>query len=156
MEIVTVVLEGELAHRDSLGTVRTLGPGEVQRMTAGTGITHSEFNPSATEPVHLYQIWLFPERRGLPPSYDQRAFPAEERRDRLRPVATPDGADGSLVIGQDARVLLGTLDQGVTVEHGLATGRHGWVQVLRGSVTLNGVRLEAGDGAAVSEEESLR
>ena len=112
MEIVTYVLDGGLAHRDSLGTGSMIRPGELQRMTAGTGITHSEFNPSATEPVHLYQIWLLPEREGLEPSYEQRAFPEEERHNRLRLVASPDGQDGSLTIRQDARLYLATLDGG--------------------------------------------
>ena len=112
MEIVTYVLDGALAHRDSLGTGSTIRPGELQRMTAGTGIMHSEFNPSETEPVHLYQIWLLPEREGLEPSYEQRAFPEEERHNRLRLVASPDGRDGSLTIRQDARLYLGSLDGG--------------------------------------------
>lgn len=155
MEILTVVLSGSLAHRDSLGTLRTLGPGEVQRMTAGTGITHSEFNASTSEPVHLYQVWLFPRERGLPPAYDQRGFPEAGRRNRLQPVATPDGAGSSLTIAQDARVFLANVDAGHAVRHALAPGRHAWLQVLRGRVALNGTPLEAGDGAAVSDEPSL-
>src|SRR3954469_3116803 len=138
MEIVTYVLDGALSHRDSLGTGSTIRPGELQRMTAGTGITHSEYNPSDSEPVHLYQIWLLPEREGLEPSYEQRAFPEEERHNRLRLVASPGGEDGSLTIRQDARLLLGTLDEGREVSHGLTPGRHAWLQVLRGDVTLNG------------------
>jgi redox-sensitive bicupin YhaK (pirin superfamily) len=130
MEIVTYVLSGALAHRDSLGTGSTIRPGELQRMTAGTGITHSEFNPSDAEPVHLYQIWLLPEREGLEPSYEQRAFPEDERRNRLRLVASPDGQDGSLSIRQDARLYLATLDGGREASHELAPGRHAWVQVL--------------------------
>ncbi len=149
MEIVTYVLSGALAHRDSLGTGSTLRPGELQRMTAGTGITHSEFNPSPTEPVHLYQIWLLPDREGLKPSYEQRAFPEEEQQNRLRLVASPDGSDGSLTIRQDARLFLATLDGDREVAHEVASGRHGWVQVLRGGVSLNGLTLSAGDGAAV-------
>jgi quercetin 2,3-dioxygenase len=155
MEIVTYVLSGALAHRDSLGTGSTILPGELQRMTAGTGIRHSEFNPSATEPVHLYQIWLLPEREGLEPSYEQRAFPEDERRNRLRLVASPDGRDGSLTIRQDARLYLSTLDEGREVSLSLATDRHAWVQVLRGGVDLNGLALSAGDGAAVSDESGL-
>jgi redox-sensitive bicupin YhaK (pirin superfamily) len=155
MEIVTYVLEGALAHKDSLGNGAVLRPGEFQRMTAGTGIEHSEFNPSETEPVHLYQIWLFPETRGLTPSYDQRAFPDEEREGKLRVVASPDGRDGSLTIRQNAEVYLATLDAGEQVEHLLKPGRHAWVQVLRGRIQLNGIDLSTSDGAAVSEEIAL-
>ncbi len=155
MEIVTYVLEGALAHRDSLGSGDVLQSGELQRMTAGTGISHSEFNASPTEPVHLYQIWLLPEHKGLEPSYEQKAFPLAERHDRLRLVASPDGHDGSLTIRQDARLYLGSLDQDREVTYALAGHRHAWLQVLRGRVTLNGVALSAGDGAAVSEESAL-
>jgi redox-sensitive bicupin YhaK (pirin superfamily) len=155
MEIVTYVLDGALAHRDSLGTGSTIRPGELQRMTAGTGIRHSEFNPSESEPVHLYQIWLLPEREGLEPSYEQRAFPEGERHNRLRLVASPDGQDGSLTIRQDARLYLATMDGGPEVRHELTPGRHAWLQVLRGGVDLNGSTLSAGDGAAVSEESYL-
>jgi quercetin 2,3-dioxygenase len=155
MEIVTYVLDGALAHRDSLGTGSTIRPGELQRMTAGTGIRHSEFNPSEAEPVHLYQIWLLPEREGLEPSYEQRTFPEEERHNRLRLVASPDGQGGSLTIRQDARLYLASLDGGREVRHELTPGRHAWLQVLRGGVALDGSTLSAGDGAAVSEESSL-
>jgi redox-sensitive bicupin YhaK (pirin superfamily) len=155
MEIVTYVLAGALAHRDSLGSGSTLRPGELQRMTAGTGITHSEFNPSDTEPVHFYQIWLEPEREGLEPSYEQKAFPEEERRNWLRLVASPDGREGSLTIRQDARLYLASLDGGRDVRHEVSPGRHAWLQVLRGDVSLNGLPLSAGDGAAVSAESSL-
>jgi quercetin 2,3-dioxygenase len=155
MEIVTYVLSGALQHRDSLGTGSTIRPGELQRMTAGTGIRHSEFNPSDAEPVHLYQIWLLPEREGLEPSYEQRAFPESERLNRLRLVASPDGQDGSLAIRQDARLYLATLDGGREVSHGLAPGRHAWLQVLRGAVDVDGVGLAAGDGAALSAESGL-
>jgi quercetin 2,3-dioxygenase len=155
MEIVTYVLEGALAHKDSLGNGSVLRPGEFQRMTAGTGIEHSEFNPSDSEPVHLYQIWLFPERRGLAPSYDQRAFADRERQGKLRVVASPDGRDGSLTIHQDAEVFLTTLDVGNQVTHELAPGRHAWIQVLRGAVKLRDIPLSAGDGAAVSDESHV-
>ncbi len=155
MEIVTYVLSGSLAHRDSLGTGSTIRPGELQRMTAGTGISHSEFNPSQSEPVHLYQIWLLPEREGLEPSYEQREFPEEERHNRLRLVASPDGADGSLTIRQDAELYLASLDGGSELHHELAPGRHAWLQLLRGSAHLNGHSLEAGDGAAVGAEPDL-
>ena len=150
MEIITYVLAGALAHKDSLGHGEVLRPGELQHMSAGTGIQHSEFNPSDTEPVHLYQIWLFPERRGLTPSYGQRAFPEAERRNRLRLVASPDGADGSLTIRQDARLYLASLDAGREVNHAVAPDRHAWLQVLRGGVQLGDARLAAGDGAALS------
>ncbi len=155
MEIVTYVLEGGLAHRDSLGTGSTIVPGELQRMTAGTGIAHSEANASPDRPVHLYQIWLYPERDGLEPSYEQKAFPEEERRNRLRLVASPDGSDGSLSVRQDARLYLASLDDAVSATMPLKEGRHGWVQVLRGSIELNGQALSAGDGASASEERSL-
>ena len=155
MEIVTYVLDGALEHRDSLGTGSTIRPGELQRMTAGTGITHSEFNPSLTEPVHLYQIWLLPEREGLEPSYEQKVFPESERRNRLRLVASPDGRDGSLTIRQDARLFLASLDGGREVSHELSPGRHAWLQVLRGGVVLNGLALSPGDGAAITEESVL-
>jgi redox-sensitive bicupin YhaK (pirin superfamily) len=155
MEIVTYVLSGALAHRDSLGTGSTLRPGELQRMTAGTGITHSEFNPSPTEPVHFYQIWLLPEQEGLEPSYEQKAFPEAERRNRLRLVASPEGRDGSLTIRQDARLFLASLDQGHEVSYDVPTGRHAWLQVLRGGVVLNGLPLSPGDGAAITDESVL-
>jgi quercetin 2,3-dioxygenase len=155
MEIVTYVLDGALEHRDSLGSGGTIRPGELQRMTAGTGIVHSEANPSPTEPVHLYQIWILPERAGLPPSYEQRAFPEEERYNQLRLVASPDGREGSLTIRQDASLRLGTLDAGREVSHAMAPGRHAWLQVLRGAVRLNDQPLAEGDGAAVSEEPML-
>ena len=155
MEIITYVLEGALEHRDSLGTGLTLRPGEFQRMSAGTGIRHSEFNPSSTEPVHLYQIWLFPNQKGLPPSYEQKAFPEEERRGRLRLVASPNAEDGSLRIHQDARVYLATLETNQEVRHELPPGRYAWLQVLLGSVILHGHMLATSDGAAVSDETSL-
>jgi len=155
MEIVTYVLEGALAHRDSMGNGSILRPGELQHMTAGTGIRHSEFNPSDQQEVHLYQIWLLPERRGLKPSYEQKAFSEEERRGRLRLVASPTGEEGSLLIHQDARLYLSTVHAGETVAHTLKPGRHAWLQVLRGQVSLNDHSISAGDGAAVSEEEKL-
>jgi redox-sensitive bicupin YhaK (pirin superfamily) len=156
MEIITYVLDGALAHRDSMGNGAALRPGELQHMTAGTGVRHSEFNPSEEEWVHLYQIWLLPERKGLPPSYEQKAFSEAERRNTLRLVASPTGEDGSLTIRQDARLYLATLQAGATVAHALNPGRHAWLQVLRGEVALNGQRLAAGDGAAVSGEQQLQ
>lgn len=155
MEIVTYVLSGALEHKDSMGNGEVLRPGEFQRMSAGTGITHSEFNPSRSEPVHLYQIWLLPERRGIAPSYEQKRFAEDERRNRLRLVASRDANDGALLIHQDARIYLSTLNDGATVEHGLAPGRHAWLQVLRGGVSLNGKSLSTSDGAAISDERLL-
>ncbi len=155
MEIVTYVLDGALEHRDSMGHGAVLRPGELQHMTAGTGVMHSEFNPSDRDEVHLYQIWLLPERKGLPPTYEQKAFPEGERLGRLRLVASPGGEDGSLTIRQDARLYLATLRAGERVAHALESGRHAWLQVLRGRVALNGQPLSAGDGAAVSQEEKV-
>lgn len=155
MEIVTYVLEGALRHEDSLGHGETLHAGEFQRMSAGTGIAHSEFNPSPTEPVHLYQIWLFPERKGIEPSYEQQRFPEAELRDALRLVAAPDGTDGALRIAQDARIRLGRLSSGAVVEHVLQPDRHAWLQVLRGRIALGDETLEAGDGVAASDEPRL-
>jgi redox-sensitive bicupin YhaK (pirin superfamily) len=155
MEIISYVLEGELEHKDSLGHGEVLRPGEFQRMTAGTGVRHSEFNPSSTLPVHFYQIWLLPDRRGHPPSYEQKAFPDAERKGKLRLVASPGGRDGSLRIHQSAEVFLSSVDSGQTVTHALTTGRYAWLQVLRGSVHLNGVALGAGDGAAVWDEANM-
>ncbi len=156
MEIVTYVLSGALEHKDSMGNGEVLRPGEFQRMSAGTGITHSEFNPSDTDPVHLYQIWLFPERKGIEPSYEQKRFPEEERRNRLRLVASQDAAEGSLLVHQDARIFLSSLDGGNAVTHKLDAGRHAWLQVLRGSVLLNDLELNTSDGAAISEEAEIR
>jgi redox-sensitive bicupin YhaK (pirin superfamily) len=155
MEIVTYVLEGALEHKDSIGNGEVLRPGEFQRMSAGTGITHSEFNPSATEPVHLYQIWLLPERKGIEPSYEQKRFPDSERHNQLRLVASRDASDGSLLIHQDARIYLSQLDTGESVGQSLSPGRFAWLQVLRGQVSLNGVALDTSDGAAVSDETML-
>ncbi|MBX3425745.1 MAG: pirin family protein [Pirellulales bacterium] len=156
MEIVSYVLEGALEHRDSMGNGEVLSPGEFQRNTAGTGITHSEFNPSAKDLLHFYQIWLFPEKKGLPPSYEQKGFPVEERLNRLCLVAAPDGADGALMIHQDARIFLSQLEAGQSLEHPIAAGRYAWLQVLRGQVTANGEALTTSDGAAVSDERALR
>lgn len=155
MEIVTLVLEGELAHKDSLGNGSVLRPGELQRMTAGTGVRHSEFNPSDRELVHFYQVWLLPARTGLPPGYEQRAFGDDEKRGRWRLVASPDGRDGSLTIHLDANLYLSELEDGQQLTHEPEPGRHSWLQVLRGRVELNGRPLSAGDGAAVSDEPAL-
>jgi redox-sensitive bicupin YhaK (pirin superfamily) len=155
MEIVTYVLDGALAHRDSMGNGSVLRAGELQRMTAGTGVRHSEFNPSDTEWVHLYQIWLLPERQGLQPGYEQLAVGGDEKRGRFRLVASPDGADGSLTIHQDARLYLAALLPGQTVAHPLRRGRAAWLQVLRGGVNSLGNGLSAGDGVAVTDEEAV-
>jgi redox-sensitive bicupin YhaK (pirin superfamily) len=155
MEILSYVLEGGLAHKDSLGTGSTIRPGDIQRMSAGTGVTHSEFNASSTEPVHFLQIWLLPEHDGLPPSYEQKAFDASQRQGRLKLVASRQGRDDSLTIHQDVEVYSGLLSAGQRAELELASGRHAWVQVARGTATLNGETLRAGDGAAVSAEKRL-
>lgn len=155
MEIITYVLEGALAHKDSMGNGSVIRPGEVQRMSAGTGITHSEFNHSKSERVHLLQIWLLPERKGITPSYEQKSYPADERKGVLRLVASPDGVDGSVRINQDARLFASLLAAGEQVAHTLSPARHAWIQVARGSVTLNGRRLSQGDGAAASEEAAI-
>jgi hypothetical protein len=155
MEIVTYVLEGALEHKDSMGNGEVLRPGEFQRMSAGTGITHSEFNPSAKERVHLYQIWLFPERKSIEPSYEQKGFPESERHNQLRLVASRDAADGSLLIHQDVSIYLANLEAGFALMHPLRPDRHAWLQVLRGGVLLGDLDLQAGDGAAISNEATV-
>ena len=155
MEIVTYVLSGALEHKDSMGNGEVLRPGEFQRMTAGTGITHSEFNPSAAEPTHLYQIWLFPERKGLTPSYEQKSFPATGRHNELRLVASRDGAQGSLKIHTDAAIYLSQVDANRSVQFAITPGRSVWLQVLSGSVSVNDIELSKSDGVAVSDETSL-
>jgi len=155
MEILSYVLSGALAHRDSTGAEGVLRPGEVQRMSAGTGIRHSEFNPSREEEVHFLQIWLEPAAEGDRPSYQQKAFAEAERKGRLQLIGSPDGAHGSLLLHQDARVYATLLGLGEQVTLPLARGRHAWVQVARGKADVNGVRLAAGDGAALSDEGVL-
>ena len=155
MEIVTCVLEGTIEHKDSMGNAGRIRPGEVQRMTAGRGVTHSEFNPSRTDRLHLLQIWILPGRKGLEPGYEQKTFPEAERRGRLRLIASPDGRDGSVTIRQDARIYAGLLAPGGRVSQLLAPGRHAWLQVARGALTLNGRTLAAGDGAAAEDETDL-
>jgi redox-sensitive bicupin YhaK (pirin superfamily) len=150
MEIVTCVLEGALEHRDSMGNGSVLHPGDFQRMTAGTGMRHSEFNPSASEPVHLYQIWLFPNARGLTPSYEERSFTPTEKHNRLQLVASEGGRESSLNINQDANVFLSSLDGGTRVTHALEANRYVWLQVMRGTVNAAGQELSAGDGLAAS------
>jgi redox-sensitive bicupin YhaK (pirin superfamily) len=155
MEIVTYVLEGALAHRDSMGHGSTIRPGDVQYMSAGTGVAHSEFNASQTEPVHLYQIWMIPDKTGHKPTYDQKNFPEPEKRGKLRLVVSPDGRDGSVKIRQDNEMYATLLGPGETVKHELKPARHAFVQVARGSITLNGKTLEVGDGASISDEKAL-
>jgi len=155
MEIITYVLEGALAHADSMGNRSTIVPGDVQRMSAGTGVTHSEFNGQRDRPVHFLQIWLVPDRRGLTPGYEQKAIPEAEERGVLRLVASRDGREGSVTIHQDADLYASRLLPGERVKHALAEGRHAWLQVVSGRVELNGTALGAGDGAAVSQETGL-
>lgn len=155
MEIISYVLDGALEHKDSIGTGSVIRPGDVQRMTAGTGISHSEYNHSASEPVHFLQIWIVPSKQGLPPGYEQRHIPEGERSGRLRLIASPDGRDGSVTVHQDVRLHATLLDGEQRASLDLAAGRIGWVQVARGEVMLNGQRLVAGDGAALDGEPAL-
>lgn len=155
MDIVSYVLEGALEHKDSLGNGARIRPGDVQRMSAGTGITHSEFNPSKTEPVHFLQIWIIPDRTSLPPGYEQKTFPIEERRGQLRLVAAPDGRDGAVTLHQDARLFIASLASGETVVHAVGRGRGVWLQVARGILALNGTEMREGDGAAAENEAAL-
>jgi len=155
MEIVTYVLEGALAHKDSMGNGSVIRPGDVQYMSAGTGVAHSEFNASDRETVHMYQIWMFPDKKDYEPAYDQKHFSSEDKRGKLRLVASPDGRDGSVKIRQDNELYAAVLAQGESVKHALQADRHAYVQVARGSVTLNGKQLETGDGAAISAEKQV-
>lgn len=155
MEIVTYVLEGALEHKDSMGTGSIIRPGDVQRMSAGTGITHSEFNPSRSEPVHFLQIWILPQELGLDPSYEQKTFPDDKKRGGLLLLASQQGRDGSLTIHQDVDLYASTLETGERVTHTLSPDRYAWLQVVRGGVSLNSATLRAGDGAALSKEASL-
>jgi redox-sensitive bicupin YhaK (pirin superfamily) len=156
MEIITYVLEGALEHKDSLGTGSVIRPGDGQRMSAGTGIRHSEANPSQKESVHLLQIWITPDKQGHQPGYEQKEFHADEKRGKLRLLASPDGRDGSVTIHQDAKLYVSLLEPGEAVEHKLESGRHAWLQVAKGAVELNGKPLHPGDGAAISDELRLR
>ena len=158
MEIITYVLEGSLEHKDSMGTGSVIRPGEVQKMSAGTGVRHSEFNHSRTEPVHLYQIWILPERDGLKPMYEQKAIAAEEKQGKLRLVASPSGGNGSgaVKLFQDAALYAAELAKGESVEHEIRDGRYAWVQVARGALKVNDQELKAGDGAAVAKEDKLQ
>ncbi len=154
MEIITYVISGELSHRDSMGNGETILPHDVQRMTAGTGVLHSEFS-SPTEKTHLLQIWILPEQQRLDPGYEQKHFPPEEKQGRLRLVASRRGDDGSVRINQDVKLFASILNKGNEVSHELADGRHAWIQIISGSADVNGEVLNAGDGAAISDEKSL-
>ncbi|MEO5351194.1 MAG: pirin family protein [Magnetococcus sp. YQC-3] len=156
MEVISFLIRGSLWHRDSTGVESVLHAGQVQCMTAGSGIRHSEHNPSSTEATHFLQIWILPERKGLPPGYQQKNFPAEERRGRFCLLASPDGAEHSLTIRQDARLFGLILEPGTRLSHPLEAGRHAWVQVVSGAVEINGQRLCGGDGLALSQEPEVR
>jgi quercetin 2,3-dioxygenase len=155
MEIVSYVLEGELEHKDSMGNGSIIRPGDVQRMSAGTGVLHSEFNPSPSEPVHFLQIWLLPDRKGLAPGYEQKRFSDEEKRGRARLIASRDGREGSVTIHQDADVHASRIDPDSSLRWDLRAGRHAWLQVVRGSCRLGTDALRAGDGAGIEEESSI-
>jgi redox-sensitive bicupin YhaK (pirin superfamily) len=155
MEIITYILEGGLEHRDSLGNGSVIRPGDVQRMTAGTGVSHSEANPSSEESVHLLQIWIVPQERGLKPGYEQKFFSDEQKQGSLRLIASADGREDSVTVNQDVSVYGAVVDKGQTVNYQLAPNRHAWIQVARGDVEVNGVKLDQGDGAAISSESEL-
>jgi redox-sensitive bicupin YhaK (pirin superfamily) len=155
MEIISYVIDGSLGHKDSMGHGSVIRPGDVQRMTAGTGVTHSEMNPDPARPVHFLQIWLLPERAGLAPGYEQRSFAVAERRGRLRLVASRDAREGSVKLFADAELYAALLAPGEAVAWSIPDDRHVWVQVVRGTVALNGARLSAGDGAGLSEDRSI-
>jgi quercetin 2,3-dioxygenase len=157
MEIITYVLSGALEHKDSLGTGEVIRPGDGQRMSAGTGILHSEFNPSPTDPVHLLQIWIFPDKdkMGIEPSYEQRPFPDAEKRGQWRLIASPTGEQGSVTIQADASLRVTKLAPGESLPITLREGRYAWLQMAKGAATLNGTPLRQGDGAAISNESAL-
>lgn len=155
MEIVTYILAGALEHKDSMGNGSVIRPGDVQRMSAGTGVRHSEYNPSSTEPVHLLQIWIVPERTGLPPSYEQKHFDAADLSQGLRLIASPTGEDGSVTVHQDARIYAAKMTGGESVTHRLVTGRRAYLQVARGSLVVNGEALIAGDGVVIEDETEI-
>ena len=156
MEIITYLMEGALEHKDSMGTGSVIRPGDVQYMSAGTGVTHSEFNASDSEPIHLLQIWIKPNRTGLTPNYEQKTFSAAEKQGQLRLVVSPDGRDGSITIHQDAYLYAGLLSQGDKVSHDFAPGRSAYLHVARGEMELNGQHLTAGDSAAITSESSIQ
>jgi len=152
MEIITYILSGALEHRDSMGNGSVIRPGDVQRMSAGSGVSHSEFNPSPTEPCHLLQIWILPSERNLTPSYEQKAFSDEVRKGELRLIASPDARDGSVKIHQDASVYASILESGDSLTHKFEADRYGWLQVARGKILVNGVEVNEGDGTAITRE----
>ncbi len=155
MEIISYVLQGALEHKDSIGNGSVIRPGDVQRMSAGTGIAHSEFNASDSEPVHFLQIWIQPEQRGIQPSYKQKNFALEEKEGKFKLVASPDGRDDSVTIHQDANLYVATLNKGDRVTHNTDNNRSLWIQLARGSATINGQILQTGDGAAITQESEL-
>lgn len=155
MEIITYVLDGEIEHRDSMGNSLRIARGEVQRMTAGTGIQHSEFNPSAEEPLHLFQVWIFPEKKGLTPAYEQRQYDDREKLNGLRLIVSPDGREKSLTIHQDAEVYASLLQAGEGVKHALRAGRGAWLQLASGQISIDGTVLNAGDGASVTGKSAI-
>jgi hypothetical protein len=155
MEILSYVVEGSLAHKDNMGHEEVLGPNEIQRMSAGTGVMHSEFNPSGTDPVHFFQIWLEPASTGTPSSYEQIRFDPQEKKGKLKLLAAPGGGAGVATINQDARVFVAELDKGEKIEYPLGSTRHAWLHVVQGTVTLNGATLYSGDAAAVDREAKL-
>jgi len=155
MEIITYLLDGALEHKDSMGNGSIIRPGDGQRMSAGSGVRHSEANPSKTDPAHLLQIWIMPDKPGHEPSYEQKTFPEKEKSGQLRLIASPDGKDGSVSIHQDARLYVSLLEPGQEVTHQLDKGRYAWLQVAKGAVELNGKSLNQGDGAAISNEPKL-
>ena len=156
MEIITYVLDGAVAHKDSMGTGSTVRPGDVQRMSAGRGVLHSEFNPQPDAGTHMLQIWIQPDVTGIEPEYDQKSYSADDKRGKLVQVISPDGADGSMRIHQDARLYAGLFDGAETAELPLASGRKAWVHLARGNVTVNGQVLQAGDAVALEGEASVR
>lgn len=156
MEIVTYILRGGIEHKDSMGNGSVIRPGEVQRMSAGTGVLHSEMNPSKEDDVHLLQIWILPEKQGIEPGYEQTFFKDDEKKGKLRLIASRTGTDGSVTIHQDAKIYSTLLDKGESVTHELKENRHAWIQVARGSVEVNGIELNQGDGAAISNEAEVK
>src|SRR6476661_6268938 len=156
MEIITYILQGALEHRDSMGSGSIIRRGDAQRMSAGTGVTHSEANPSPDEPVHLLQIWIFPSKQDMQPEYEEKKFSDEEKRNKLRLIVSPEGTAGSVKIHQDAKIYASLLDERREVVHSLEEGRSAWLQIAAGSVTLNDIALKQGDGVAVSQESNLR
>jgi len=156
MEIISYVLDGALEHRDSMGTGSVIRPGDVQRMSAGTGVRHSEYNASKTDPVHFLQIWVIPKERGIDPGYEQKTFTVADKKGKLRVVASPDGRDGSITVHADAVLHAGVFAEGDSAHLALGKGRHAWIHVARGKVRVNGRDLAAGDGAALTEELEVR